>query len=242
MSTIISLDSLRIATPRDVVLRRQGIPEGHRVSEQVESLVEKAMATYESNTRPKGLMDEVSLPEFEEVYIGEGRNTLPAPLPGIVREARGLALFACTIGEAVSNKIQRLFEENDPATACMLDGIASERTEAAAELLGAAFLDYLRQRGLADAKTRVLPYSPGYCGWHITGQRTLFSALKPEQIGITLSPTCLMSPIKSVSGVLVVGEPGIHDFDNDFDFCLDCSDWECRARIASLFDPLPTKT
>ena len=50
-----------------------------------------------------------------------------------------------------------------------------------------------------------------------------------------------MSPIKSVSGVLVAGHPEIHDFENDFDFCFDCATWECRSRIASLFQPSPTK-
>lgn len=238
MRRILSLDSIGMAPPRDVVLRRQGIPKGHRVSPQVESVMEGAMAFYESVTRPKGLLAEIPLSEFEEVFAGEGRNTLPAPLPEIVKKADALALFACTIGEPVSSKIQELFEKNDPATACMLDGIASERTETAIDLLAEAFLGSLKERGIADSGARVLPYSPGYCGWHITGQRKLFSFLHPEQIGITLSRSYLMSPIKSVSGVLVAGKPEVHDFENDFEFCFECDTQECRARIALLLQPL----
>jgi hypothetical protein len=241
MRGIIPLDSVRVAPNRDVALRRQGIPEGHQVSQQVDALLAKAIALYESLTQPKGLIAEISLSDFERIYPGEGRNSLPSPLPEIVKKADGLALFATTIGEAVSVAIQELFEENDPATACMLDGIASERAETAADLLAEAFLESLLERGGADSGARVLPYSPGYCGWHITGQRKLFSSLNPEQIGISLSSTCLMSPIKSVSGVLVAGQPEIHYFENDFDFCLDCADWECRPRIESLFEPTATK-
>jgi cobalamin-dependent methionine synthase I len=180
---------------------------------------------------------ELSLREFQEVFAGEGQNALPAPLPAIVAEAEGLALFAATVGEPVSQKIPELFKENDPATACMLDGIASERTEMAADLLAKEFGDTLLRRGIPESNTAVLPYSPGYCGWHITGQRKLFAFLEPGQIGISLGESCLMAPIKSVSGVLVAGNPNIHDFDNDFDFCLDCQGWECRSRIASLFEP-----
>ncbi len=235
------LDSIRVAPHRDVALRRQGVPEGHQVSELVEGLVEKAISLYESLTQPKGVMAEISLSDFGEVFGGEGRNDLPAPLPGIVEKAEGLALFAATLGDPVSAKIQELFQENDPATACMLDGIASDRAEGAATLLADTFLDSLLQKGEVDSEARVLPYSPGYCGWHITGQKKLFAFLNPEQIGISLNASCLMSPIKSVSGVLVVGHPEIHDFENDFDFCFDCADWECRSRIASLFQLSPTK-
>jgi len=235
MRKALPLDPIRVAPSRDTALHRQGIPEGHVISEQVEGLVRKAITLYETLAQPRGLIAEISQSEFGEVYPGEGHNTYPAPLPGIVEKADGLALFAATIGETVSRKIEELFKENDPATACMLDGIASERTEAAADRLATTFLDSLVERGSADSGSRVLPYSPGYCGWHITGQRKIFSVLKPEEIEITLSPTCLMSPIKSVSGVLVAGQPEIHDFENDFEFCFDCIDWECRSRIASIF-------
>jgi hypothetical protein len=234
MKRILPLDSIRAAPSRAVALQRQGIPEGHQVSEQVEGLLERAIALYETLTRPRGLIAEISLSEFEEVHDGEGRNELPAPLPGIVKKADGLALFAATLGAPVSSKIQELFKENDPATACMLDGIASERAETAADLLAETFRDSLLRTEEIDAGVTALPYSPGYCGWHITGQRRLFAFLQPELIDISLSSSCLMSPIKSVSGVLVAGPPKIHDFENDFDFCFECDTWECRARIASL--------
>lgn len=240
MTRIISLEAIKLAPTRDTVLRTQGIPDGHQVSDQVEGLVEKAICLYESLTHPRGIIAGITLSDFEEVLNGEGRNDLPAPLQGIVKEANGLALFAATVGDPVSAKIQELFKENDPATACMLDGIASDRAETAANLLADAFLDSLLQKGEVDSEVRVLPYSPGYCGWHITGQQELFAFLNPERIDISLNASCLMSPIKSVSGVLVAGHPEIHDFENDFDFCLDCATWECRPRIASLLQPSPT--
>ena len=51
----------------------------------------------------------------------------------------------------------------------------------------------------------------------------------------------LMSPIKSVSGVIVAGRPDIHGFDNNFDFCRECVTKECRVRIASLRPHRPAK-
>jgi cobalamin-dependent methionine synthase I len=52
-------------------------------------------------------------------------------------------------------------------------------------------------------------YSPGYCGWMVSEQKKLFSLLPPGFCGITLSDSCLMQPIKSISGFIGIG-PEIH--------------------------------
>jgi hypothetical protein len=77
-----------------------------------------------------------------------------------------------------------------------------------------------------------LAYSPGYCGWHISGQKQLFAFLKPEQIGISLTKSCLMRPLKSVSGVVIVGHGSIHEFQDAYPFCERCRTHGCRDRIA----------
>ena len=47
--------------------------------------------------------------------------------------------------------------------------------------------------------------SPGYCGWHLTGQKTLFRLMGGSPCGISLSDVCLMTPIKSISGIIGIG-------------------------------------
>ena len=48
-------------------------------------------------------------------------------------------------------------------------------------------------------------YSPGYCGWSLSEQRKLFALFPDGHCGIKLSDSCLMEPIKSVSGVIGFG-------------------------------------
>ncbi len=84
------------------------------------------------------------------------------------------------------------------------------------------------------ARPAVLPYSPGYCGWDLSGQRQLFAQLQPDAIGISLNDSCLMQPMKSVSGVFVAGEGEIHEFVNEYDFCSLCTTMACRRRLKSL--------
>ena len=233
MTAIVPLAALRRAPARDVVLRTQGVPEGHQVPDRVDDLVREAVEIYEALAEPRGLVRGISVSDFHDVYLGDGRNDIPSPLPGIVETAERLALFAATLGEPVSRKINDLFRGNDAPLGCMLDGIASERADAASNILGRIFFESLLEDREVDTGAKVLPYSPGYCGWHVSGQRKLFAYLDPGQIGVTLNASCLMSPIKSVSGVLIVGPAESHTFDNDFDFCLDCVTWRCRERFAS---------
>jgi hypothetical protein len=229
----IGLGALKQAPDRETILRLQGVPPGHQVSERVDTLVEEARELYEALSRPVGIIADISADEFLAVYEGDGRNSVPSPLPGIIANAGHLALFAATLGEPLGRKIDELFRDNDAALGCVLDGIASQRADSAADLLGQAFRESLPESDESDSVPAVLPYSPGYCGWHLTGQRKLFEFLDPGLIDIELSSSCLMSPIKSVSGVLVAGLPATHAFSNDFEFCLDCTTWDCRERIAS---------
>lgn len=49
-------------------------------------------------------------------------------------------------------------------------------------------------------------FSPGYCGWPLANQKELFRILGGNPCGISLSDVCLMSPIKSISGVMGIGK------------------------------------
>jgi cobalamin-dependent methionine synthase I len=48
-------------------------------------------------------------------------------------------------------------------------------------------------------------YSPGYCGMDLRQQQNLFRLVPAESIGITLLPSQLMQPMKSVSGIVGLG-------------------------------------
>jgi hypothetical protein len=236
MSEVIELDPIRTPPDRIAVIEAQGIPRMAKVSEHVLELADRAIERYAELVRPRGTVALITSAEFAGVYRGEGSNASRTPLEEIYPRAERLALFAVTLGQAISEEIHELFRSNEPAEAYALDAIASDRADAAADLVARLFLDDELRAGRVGAVSRVLPYSPGYCGWHVSGQRRLFDFLRPESIGVAINSSCLMQPLKSVSGVLVIGPPSIHEFHNDFDFCALCSTYQCRGRIASLTD------
>jgi hypothetical protein len=236
VKAVLTLEAAKTPPDREAVLRSQGIPEHTEPRDRVLQLVDRALDLYAALTDPRAIYQELPQTEFEAIYHGEGLNEHPTPLEEIVPGAERLALFVVTLGDAVSREITGLFRTNDPALGYMLDAIASERADRAAELVGEHFLSRLVEDRSPQPATRVLAYSPGYCGWHITGQRKLFDFLRPEEIGVRLNASCLMQPLKSVSGVLVAGAREIHSFNNDYDFCDNCTTHQCRERIASLAD------
>ena len=234
MREIIEIAPRTLSLDRDVVFRGQGMTDKTRITKTVADLYERACDMFYNSARPRGVLLEVSIEEFNEVYRGEGKNDVPSLVEGIAEKARALTLFALTVGPAVTAGISSLFESKDVALAYMLDVVASEGTEAAAEELTRRSSDRSRESGRSPEGDAVLRYSPGYCGWHVSGQRKLLDILGVNEIGITMTESYLMQPEKSISGVMISGDKRIHFFRNNFEFCEACTHKSCRARIQSL--------
>jgi len=234
MSDILRFSTDELKPAREAVLGNQGIPTGAFVPAEIETLCAAALDLLGEVAAPAGILREISKPDFELVYQGEGRNEPHTPVGKIYGSAESLALFAITLGERVSQGIGRCFQSNDLALGSMLDAAASVAADKLAERTAERFLELLWREGRAGPATRVLGYSPGYCGWHVSGQKKLFEYLHPEQIGITLRDSFLMQPLKSVSGVLIAGPKEIHSFEMAYSFCDECETRGCRARIRAL--------
>ena len=234
MTEIRKFSAQELMPRRALVLAHQGVAGGRRVSAAVEATWHAARELFPEVADPVGMLTEIPEVVFARVYAGEGRNEPRTPVADIAPRAQRLALFAATLGPRISREIAARFEANDFALGCMLDSVASLAADALAGRLGQHFLERLEAGSEIGPGAAALGYSPGYCGWHISGQRKLFQFLRPEQIGITLRESFLMDPLKSVSGVVVVGPREIHELDMDYAFCVECRTRSCRARIRTV--------
>jgi hypothetical protein len=70
--------------------------------------------------------------------------------------------------------------------------------------------DNIQEFLAADCKASELGisdrFSPGYCEWSVSEQQMLFDLMPKRFCGVTLSESSLMSPIKSVSGIIAIGK------------------------------------
>lgn len=234
MSRTLEIPVPEVEPTSGALLRALGGSNDRPADARVTRLLGEALDELRAHAEPRGMFTEVDAGEFAAIYEGEGDNEAPSPLTQIFPRADLLALFAVTVGARLSERITALFDAGRPALGATLDAAASEATELAAAHLDRILLGEARAEGRADAGSRLLRYSPGYCGWNLTGQRALFAALHPEAIGIRLRESCLMAPLKSISGVMVLGPAEIHEFDNDYPFCSECRTKDCLRRIQAI--------
>jgi len=214
------------------VLAAQGLPGEDALPSRLRGLLDEALRLFDDLAEPRALTAGVSSEAFGGVLDGLSLPKDETVVGQVYPRAERLRLFVATLGDPVGARVGQLFDRHDLAGAWMLDAVASSGADRLADLLARRFEADLVEEGLADA--RVLPYSPGYCGWSVRGQARLLAALAPERIGVTLNDACLMSPLKSVSGVLLAGPREIHRFRPDFPFCDECRSRECGSRMAAV--------
>lgn len=124
----------------------------------------------------------------------------------ICRQLRGsqrYAFFVATAGREFEEFQHRLAIENDMVKVFIADAIGSVIAEKTADKMEDALDELLSSSGWKHTNR----FSPGYCGWSVSEQQKLFSTF-PEQppCGVTLTDSSLMCPVKSVSGVIGIGQ------------------------------------
>jgi hypothetical protein len=108
----------------------------------------------------------------------------------------------CSIGGGVEREAKGYFRQ-DPVLALALEGFGS----AAAETLATEFCALVEQRASTTGMASSIPLSPGMVGWPVDeGQRQLFNILDASLIGVELTQSSMMVPVKTISLVLGVGE------------------------------------
>jgi len=219
-----------ITPSKEEVMTSIGIQDGVTIPPEIELLYSDASKLFHQLVLGKGLYAPIEKERFYTILEGEGLNDEPMPLNEILERAEHLALFVGTLGPKISSKIEELIKDKDYPLGHMLDTIASRSAELASSVAERYFLEEIFNNSTVENRKALL-YSPGYCGWHITAQKKIFKYLRPERIGVRLTDSSLMIPIKSVSGILISGKRDIHKFRMIFPFCKNCQTFSCRERI-----------
>ncbi|MFV0378777.1 MAG: vitamin B12 dependent-methionine synthase activation domain-containing protein [Mangrovibacterium sp.] len=119
-----------------------------------------------------------------------------------LQDADKLAFFVCTAGKTISEKSSNLMKGEDVVLGYMYDIAGSAIAEAVGDRIQETIA---RQVALSGSKI-TNRYSPGYCYWSVADQPKLFSFFGDKPSGVSLTESCLMSPVKSISGVIGIGK------------------------------------
>lgn len=129
-----------------------------------------------------------------------------------LKGSEALCWFVATAGQEFEVFQHRLTQEGDILRIYLANEIGSIIAEKTADRMEELLQEQLTPKGLY----RTNRYSPGYCGWPVSEQPILFdlfrpkgsehsSVVSPTPCNIQLTDSCLMIPIKSVSGVIGIG-------------------------------------
>lgn len=139
-----------------------------------------------------------------------------------IRKAEKIAFFLCTAGPAIGEWSRKLMSGEETLKGYIIDVVGSEVVESAMDSIQNLLETEMKQKGLFITNR----YSPGYCGWNVSEQKKLFTFFPENFCGIKLSDTCLMYPIKSVSGIIGIGK----EVEKNNYPCKLCDDKECIYR------------
>ena len=119
-----------------------------------------------------------------------------------LHSSQALVAFAGTAGKIFNSWSRSLFDTGDFPGGYVVDLVGSEIVESAVD-----WLEQQIEQGLSSTAYKMTNrFSPGYCGWNVREQFKLFSFFPEKFCGIELTESALMTPIKSVSGIIGLGE------------------------------------
>jgi hypothetical protein len=121
---------------------------------------------------------------------------------GQLKKSDSLAIFLCTAGEEIGIRSRKAMQERDLLKGYVFDVVGSEIVEAAADIMQ----NELEKEVISSRKKITNRFSPGYCGWNVSEQHKLFQLVPDNFCRIRLTESALMDPVKSISGIIGIGE------------------------------------
>lgn len=194
--------------------------------ELVTSLIEEILAESRDISRIKTQFTIFNDVQFDDdsksVEIDKIKFQIKKIVFGQVKKSDSIAVFLCTAGEEIEIRSRRAMKERDFLKGYIYDVIGSEIVEAAADLMQAEL-----EKSMLDSGEKITNrYSPGYCGWDVEEQHKLFKLMPENYCGIKLTPSALMDPVKSISGIIGIGK----NVKNNPYICRLCNQNDCVYR------------
>ena len=153
----------------------------------------------------------------EGVIFNAGRQAIK-----YLKDSENLAFYICTAGSGITTRSRELMEKGLFVEGYITDLLGSVIVEEAMNLIHIDLKTRLKDKNIAVSNR----YSPGYCDWDVAEQHKLFSLFPKGFCGVTLTDSALMHPVKSVSGVIGIGEKvKFHNY-----ICNACSEINCIYR------------
>ncbi len=113
-----------------------------------------------------------------------------------------VGVFACTVSDGLEEYLNSYNPQENITEAYLADLIGTVIVEKTTGMLSDYLYDLSKLKSLKITNTQ----SPGNCGWDVVEQKKLFGILPENYLGISLNDSGMMHPVKSISGIVGIGE------------------------------------
>jgi hypothetical protein len=191
-----------IPIPVGQVLRRLGYPsESAVLPDSVLTLLDEAMRLAAQLMKPKAVYRTLSIASNDSKTVTFHDTSFIIQSPQVARLLKNsvtAVCFAVTVGITLDKEISDQMARGEITLGYFIDAVGSETAEAAADELHWNVLQHRAQGAGGSVTAR---FSPGYGDWPLTVQKDLIEVCGGPLIGISVTPSFLMIPRKSISAV-----------------------------------------
>jgi hypothetical protein len=152
----------------------------------------------------------------ERLVLSNGTRIGGGPVAAVIGGADDLVVAICTVGPRISERVDTYSREKDLFRGMVLSDLASYAVDMVRQELCELIEEEAGRRSLHVST----PLSPGESEWPLSEQATIFSLVDAGPIGVSLSSSMVMRPLKSLSLILGVGSrPMGSEGGTNCDFC-----------------------
>ncbi len=179
---------------------------------------EAALADAHALVQPAAAWDAFPIREFrhERLVLADGTKIGGGPVVSVVAGASHLVIGVCTVGPEISQRISEHQRDGYRLRAMFLDDLGSWAVDQVRQQLCRT----IEAEAAAQGWRASTSLSPGESEWSVADQAAIFSLLDTRPIGVSLTESLVMRPLKSLSLIVGIG-PGPLGVEggNNCDFC-----------------------
>jgi hypothetical protein len=201
MNSIVFLEKISIDPPSEKIYQRLGFKQrttqlSANRKEETDRFINEASLFI--SLKGSFLRMAIEHNDGEKIILAGGLTFTSKKLSAFLRDCREAILLAATAGSAIMEAIKEKTSQDDLAVAVVYDAAASEITDAGLDWI----MDYLNQQLRREGKT-LLPrrFSAGYADFNLENQKAIYDTLQMENIGVTITPSFILLPEKSVTAI-----------------------------------------
>ena len=201
MESIVFLEKISIDPPREKIYQRLGFKKRTtQISEIQQEETDRFINDASSLISLKGSLLRLAIVhnDGEKIILAGGLTFTSKKLSAFLHDCRETILMAATAGSAIMEAIKEKTRQDDLGAAVVYDATASEMADAGLDWI----MDYLNQQIRHERKV-LLPrrFSAGYADFNLENQRAIYDILQMGNIGVTITPSFILLPEKSVTAI-----------------------------------------